>query len=504
MKEMTAQMQDRQVTRRTILGCAAANILARGAGGVGAAVACPSVVRAGGNSRFSMAGLHDQVSQKVSKLAGSRDVTLTVLYPQGSIANVKTVGTRFEKMTGVTLRYQEAPLDDINSKILLAKLGRDSGFDVALPATFGIPDLAQADAIRNLDGFAEQYEPEQFQPTSLYSLGDYYKGSLYGYQTDGDAYTMFYNKDFLENPDEQKRYSDTFGRELAVPATWKELDESIGFFNRPDQGVHGGSLFRTAGYLPWEWWIRFHSKGYFPLGDTMDPQINNEAGIEALEDLKAVSSHLDPRTRTDGLFDNWKSFSGGKSFCNIGWGGSQKYFHKPGSGVRGRLAYGPTPGGVVGDKAIQTPYFNWGWNYVVSANSKQPEIAYLFILFACSPVISTEAVRQADGYFDPYRSEHYADAGIIETYSKEFLDTHKFSMANAIPDLYLDGQGEYFGTLRENIAAALTGKMSSKEAMDRTARTWRLTTFRLGKQSQLEQWTFLKSQYPLNLQAVLK
>lgn len=492
-------MSKRQATRRAILGCVGTAALS-----AGLTTTFPALVRGKETSAFSMDDLHGQVYRQVARLAGKRDISITVLYPKGSIANVRPVGVKFEKQTGVSVRYQEAPLDDINSKILLSKLTNDTSFDVALPATFGIPDLAQAEAIRNLDAFAAQYEPKQFQPTSLYSIGDYYKGNLYGYQTDGDAYIMFYNKDFLDDPEEKKRYSDRFDRHLAIPSTWKELDETIAYFHRPDQSLHGGSLFRTAGYLPWEWWIRFHGKGYFPLDASMEPQINNEAGIEALEDLKAVSAHLDPKTLTDGLFENWKSFSQGKTFCDIGWGGSQKYFNQPSSGVRGKLAFGPTPGGNVEGIPIHTPYFNWGWNYVVSANSKHPEIAYLFTLFACSPVISTESVGQADGYFDPFRHEHYDDPQIIQTYSKEFLDTHRFSMTNSIPDLYLDGQGEYFGSLRENIAAAVAGNLTSKEALDRTAREWRLTTFRLGKRSQLEQWTYLKSRYPGDLLNILK
>lgn len=496
---MAERMYNRQVTRRTILRCAGT-----GATAAGLTAVMPAVGRGAQTERFTMDGLHSQVCRKVTALVAKRDVSMTVLYPKGSIANVKTVGERFQKMTGVRVRNFEAPLDDINSKILLAKLTKNAEFDIALPATFGIPDLAEAEAIRNLDEFAGHYEPAQFQPTSLYSIGDYYKGKLYGYQTDGDAYIMFYNKDFLENPNEAKRFSDQFGRDLKVPTTWKELDETIAYFHRPDQGKYGGSLFRTAGYLPWEWWIRFHSKGYFPFDSSMEPQINNDAGVEALEDLIAISAHLDPRTRTDDLFENWNSFSNGKTFCNIGWGGSQKHFNRPSSGVRGKLAFGPTPGGYAGDRLIQTPYFNWGWNYVVSANSKYPEIAYLFTLFACSHVISTESVGQADGYFDPFRNEHYDDPTIIETYSKDFLDTHRFSMANSIPDLYLDGQGEYFGSLRENIAAAAAGKLTSREALDRTARSWRLTTFRLGKRSQLEQWTYLKSRYPNDLPKILK
>ena len=67
------------------------------------------------------------------------------------------------------------------------------------------------------------------------------------------------------------------------------------------------------------------------------------------------------------------------------------------------MAFGPMPGGMVKGQLLKTPYFNWGWNYVVSTVSKQPEIAYLFTLYACSPVMSTHAVRDVDGYFDPFR-----------------------------------------------------------------------------------------------------
>src|SRR3712207_8779002 len=62
-----------------------------------------------------------------------------------------------------------------------------------------------------------------FQKDSLFTLGDYYKGSLYGYQTDGDTYVMFYNKDWLDNPDERKAFADKHGYELKVPDTWEEL-----------------------------------------------------------------------------------------------------------------------------------------------------------------------------------------------------------------------------------------------------------------------------------------
>ena len=146
------------------------------------------------------------------------------------------------------------------------------------------------------------------------------------------------------------------------------------------------------------------------------------------------------------------------SYANIGWGGTQKYLNGDKSGVKGKLTYGPTPGGIVKGTLVRTPYFNWGWNYVVSSLSKEQEIAYLFTLYAVSPALSTIAVRDPGGYFDPFRDEHYKDPDIIKLYSKEFLDVHEASMRGSIPDLYLKGQGEYFDVLRVNVQAADIGQ----------------------------------------------
>jgi multiple sugar transport system substrate-binding protein len=108
------------------------------------------------------------------------------------------------------------------------------------------------------------------------------------------------------------------------------------------------------------------------------------------------------------------------------------------------------------------------------------------------------------GYFDPFRSNHYSDPQIMEVYTKEFLVAHEDSMRNAIPDLYLKGQGEYFDQLRVNIAAANVGEKTPKQALDETAAAWNRITRRMGKRSQVVQWTFLKSIYPEGVRGVLK
>lgn len=450
----------------------------------------------GQTTGFSLHGLHSEIMQKVASLAAKREVELSILQPKGSLANIKPLGDIFTEATGVTIRYVEVPVDDINTQMIIDTLSGTGSFDLALPATFGLPDLVEAGALLNLDDLAARYAPSDFQQDALYSIGDYYKDSLYGYQTDGDTYLMFYNQSWLEDADEKERFANLHGYELKVPDTWEELDTMMAFFHRPDQERYGGALFRTPNYVAWEWWTRFHAKGYWPFAENMEPQINNQAGEDALCELISASRHLYPEAATNGLFDNWEAFAKGQIFCNIGWGGTQKFLNAPDSPIRGKLAFGPTPGGIVEGKLLQTPYFNWGWNYTVSSGTKEPEIAYLFALFACSPEMSTIAVRNNDGYFDPFREEHYNDPKIIDVYSMDFLKAHKDSMRKSIPDLYLQGQGEYFDALRENIIRAAKGEVSCKEALDTTAKQWRKTTRRTGRQSQTEQWRFLKSLYP--------
>lgn len=448
--------------------------------------------------------VHVEAAKAAKELAAGKSVSLKIMQPSGSLGNVKPVGDRFIVETGVQIEYYEVPLGEINQKMLLESVSKTGSFDISLPATFGIPDLVESGILVNLDKYAQKYEPEGFQDDALYSIGDYYKGSLYGYQTDGDTYVMFYLKDWLENAEENKKFADKHGYKLKVPDTWEELDAMMAHFHRPDEGKYGGALYRTQSFIAWEWWVRFHAKGYFPLDDDLNPQINNDAGVQALEELVAASKHLYPGARTNGLFENFEAFGEGDKFCNIGWGGTQKFLNSDKSKVRGRMAHGPTPGGMVGGKLLKTPYFNWGWNYVVSSVSNEPEIAYLFTLYACSPAMSTVAVRDPGGYFDPFRGAHYKDAEIESTYTRDFLDAHEDSMRNSIPDLYLKGQGEYFDQLRVNLTAADIGEKTPKKALDDTARTWKSITRRMGKRSQGVQWAFLKSMYPAGVRGILK
>ncbi len=436
-----------------------------------------------------------KIAQNVSNLTKGKPVTeLRGLVPNGSEANLLPIIKEWREITGIDVTLESTSVDQVNDRITLDALVGRNTYDFALPATFSLPDLVWADAIQSLEPFEKRALELRSNDVGLYDLGERVNGSRYGFQTDGDVYLMFYRRDLLENPEYQTKFSDEFGVKLETPRTWEELDRAIRFFN-DQSGVYGGALFRTPAYLAWEFWLRIHAKGLLPFDEEFNPNLESELAAEALAEMISISQCLHPETATAGLFENWKLFSRENIFCNIGWGGSQKYFNRPGSPLRGQLQFASPP-----FKSSQSlSYFNWGWSYVIPKGAKEPEIAHQFARFAISPEPSTLAVREADGFFDPFRTEHYQDPMIADVYSKPFLAQHREAMKSALPDLYLPGRGDYFSSLSRNLAAALAGDISPKQAMADTALDWRLTTSEFGKQSQLTQWNELTSVYPAAL-----
>ena len=428
----------------------------------------------------------------VRNITNNKKIILRLLYPQGALDNIKPVTDSFSAATNISFEFIQTTVDDINTKILIDTAMQKNSFDIALPSTFGIPDLAEAGALEDLSRYAEKYENKIGYSPSLYALGDRYKASFYGYQTDGDVYLMFFHKDCMQNLDEQKRFADKYGKPLALPTSWNELDQIMAFFHRPEQDKYGGCLFRTPRYMVWEWWIRFHAKGLFPVNDEMVPNIDKAPAIDALEEMIAASKFQHPSSNTNSLFDNWKLYGQGQCVVNVGWGGTQKYLNSEKSNMKDKLLFSPTP---------QVSYFNWGWNYVASAFSDNKEIAYLFSLYATLPTQSTLAIKNADGFFDPFREEHYQSNDIEQTYTRPFLQAHKQAMQTAIPDFYIQGQSSYMQSLEENIALANDGKITAKEALSFTAKRWEELTNAEGRESQIKQWLFLKAQYPQGFSA---
>ena len=428
---------------------------------------------------------------------------ITVLYPSGSRANLLPVAKLFKEVSGVEVHLKEGSLDKISSEMAVSQsfYNKNTSFDVALPATFNLPDLAKNKIILDLTEYSKKYESPNFTESGFCPVKNTHLNSLYGYQTDGDAFLGFYNKKLINL--KKDAYQQKFSKPHEAAKTWEQLDQQIKFFNNPKQGHFGGTLFRNKRYMPWEFWMRLHSKGYFPVSDTMKPQFNNPAGLAALSEMIETTKYLDPTVKKNSLFDNFKAFSKANSYFNLGWGGTQKYLRSEDSLIKNDILPAQPPGGIVKGQHFYMPYFNWGWSYVVSTKSKMPELAYLFCLFAATPEISTLAIAEQGGYFDPFRKEHFENKKIQSVYGEDFLTVQKEALNNSIPFFYIYGKDKYFNALRQSLYLADAGYLTPKKALDLAAAKWDVITEEFGRESQIKQWMRLKKLYPKKLALVL-
>ena len=72
-------------------------------------------------------------------------------------------------------------------------------------------------------------------------------------------------------------------------------------------------------------------------------------------------------------------------------------------------------------------------------------------------------------------------------------------MTEAIPDLYLKNQAEYFRVLDEALGRAIAGELSARESLSRAAQLWELVTSRSGRDQQALRWAALRDKYPARI-----
>ena len=418
------------------------------------------------------------------KSFGLPDRALRGLIPDGSQDSLAVIAARWTKETEQDVELTIVPVDDINARMTIDGLTDKLDFDFALPATFGVSDLISAGVVQPFDSLRGALELNPQEDGSLYTIGDYVDGQRYGFQTDGDVYLMFYRADMMNDPALGAAYTDLTGEPLIMPDNWETLDTQMEFFHEPSMDRFGGALFRIPGYLGWEFFARLYSAQGAILTDELEPLFDNDLAEQALENMLRATDFLHPATASAGLFENWDLYKSNDIFANIGWGGSQKAFNRPGSPIRRKLKHATLPG--LSERGLS--YFNWGWSYVVPATAMQPELGYLFSRFAVSEQMSTISVREIGGYFDPFQTSHYDDPEIINAYSKPFLDVHQSAMKLGRRNFVIPGHGAYMASLNRNLSRALDGSLTSRQALRIIVSEWELTTLEFGREDQIKRW----------------
>lgn len=401
-------------------------------------------------------------------------------------------GPMWQDLTGITSSVAELANPDMYSKAVAEHFAGSGAFDVLDISPAWTPSLADGGVIAPLDDYIAKYmnvaDLEDYHP--LYKALPTYKGKIWGFFDDGDMFALYYRKDIFEDPKMMEAYQAKFGKPLAVPTTWEDYAQTAQFItDQMAPEVYGAGHFRKAGSPGnhFDFMQQFRTNGGELFDENMQAGIAGPAGLKTLENMIAANTASIPGNNELDAVSLWAAFLTGKVAMIYSWpptgrmtaGYSQTATainFIPQSEVAGKIGYAVVPG---------NPEHATGFNKALSADSANPEAAYLFMQWITSPPVSLARVMLPYALRDPYRLSHFKSDLYAELWpdAKEYLVNLNNSANVGVLDLIMPGAQDYFLSL-DRMATDVWAGADPQTALNTAAAEWNDTTDRLGADSQ--------------------
>jgi len=530
LNSLSDQLLEGKITRRQMLTSLAVTGMSLAAAG--------SFVNAVGSKRAAAAGMPNY-----------EGVTLTLGQPGGKFgAFAYLEGADWAAKTGAKINVVELPGGQMYEKVMAEFATGGKSFDMILMPFNQSADVVAGGFAEPLDDFIKaapldaSYEGGGVEHASVLApYRDQVIWSLdpktmdphiYHICFDGDNHQGFYRKDWWIKYGEE--FEAAKGYKLEVdnpwfPATWKQYYEIAEFFNNREidgQTVYGHHDINATVASTWHFLWRYTS--YLKHGtdeqmragdvyfdsETMEPLINNEAGVRAMTELveAAGEKYSPPNAKSLNWGDLQEFWQSGRLNMGMTWPAMQKIAADPGrSKIPGGMAstgafiipgsdevFDTASGSWVAQTDVRRrmPVSSWGWGWMIASTSKHKEAAYDLTRWMCTGDRrrSIELRQFAEfemhhdwEFDDPQISEFYADA------NPSYFETQKQSVLLSVPDLHIPGQKQFYDAIIIRKGEALNGSKTPKEAVDAMAKDWNRIVKRRGKDS-LKAWYEKKSQ----------
>ena len=314
-------------------------------------------------------------------------------------ARVSIVGNEFPAIQTVGAQAQSCSGAEVTTNLtsehqtinVPGMQGNPAEYTSAIIANSSIVALMNEDVIRPLDDLVAQYG-QDLLPTQLIKVG----GNTMAVAFMANAQHLVYRSDLLEKAG------------VDVPTTYEEMlaaaevIRSRGILENPVGGAY------AAGWnLAQEFNNMFLGYGgsHFKAG-TAEPNINNEAGVKALEMMKALSEYMNPDFLThDSNATNAEYRAGNVALMNM-WGSRAATLTTvegvPQEVVDGFAIAGPM---TVGGGNIPASTLWWdGWTVAKNVSDAEAEATFKAMVHAIEPTIleqdgvGTQAVWLIEGY----------------------------------------------------------------------------------------------------------
>jgi multiple sugar transport system substrate-binding protein len=428
------------------------------------------------------------------------DFTITVFSEDLSILGPEVTKDKFEQESGIKLDIQTAPFLEYAGKVFNDATTKAGTFDVVLVETNRLGDLDNAGYLVDVTDWVNKYDPDLADMVApIGRVSSQYNGKYVGIPDDGDVFILYYRKDLMDDPKEQKAFKAKYGRDLAVPLTYDEYNDLLEFFTRPDEKLYGASEWRVKGVTYWWFWQRLWSAGGTYFTDDMSAAINSDAGVKALEDMVAMNKFMPPDVLSYGYTETLASMQNGSVFSNMTWPAAGKNANDPKtSKTAGKWGYAVMPGYVINGSPNPKSMAAPGYTVIVSNYSKKDkEACYLYTQWYTSPENLIEANKNLGGNTDIIRESVFSDPSWADLFpgAEDYVAAQKANLAIAVPDPVLPGYGEYTQALEIEISNVMTGSKSAKDALDAAAKKWDEITDAFGRDNQQQVWQAFLTAY---------
>lgn len=453
--------------------------------------------------------------------------TLTLAQPGGKFGAFAYIeAADWAKQTGATLNVVELPGGEMYEKVMSEFATGGSTFDMMLMPYNQSSDLIAGGFVLPLDNYIKaapldaSYEGGGVEfASTLAPLRDQIiwgfdpatmDPHVYHINFDGDNHQGFYRKDWWI------RFGDEFaqkkGYKLEVdnpyfPYTWSQYYDIAEFFNNRDidgQTVFGhhdiNATIASVWHFLWRYttYLKHGTDEQMRAGDvyfdreTMVPLINNEAGVRAMTDLIESSSpkYSPPNAKSLNWGDLQEYWQSGRLNMGVTWPAMQKIAaDKDRSKIPGGMK---STGAFIlpGSKEVfntatgkwetlsevrRMPVSSWGWGWLISASSGNPDAAYDLIRWMCTGNRRRSIEVRQYAEFEMHHDWEFEDAEIKAFYADanpSYFTTQKESLLLSVPDLHIPGQKQLYDIIVIRKGEALEGSKTPKEAVDAIAADW--------------------------------
>jgi multiple sugar transport system substrate-binding protein len=403
---------------------------------------------------------------------------------------------KWEELTGVKMEIVPLGYTDIPAKIMQEGVAKTGVYDIFNDFPYTAPDAAGAKVIIPLDNYAAKYKPDFSGVADGLKYQQYYDGKLYIMVNDGDHLLLVLRKDLVENPQARAEYHARFNKEVGCPDTLAEWAQQAAFFQTKEgdtrwavkfeKPLYGALAHRSINFSYRHFAV--YMKGLL-FDKDMKPRINTPDGIAAIRAFAASVEHMPKDIQGWGTPQIYPFWASGQAYSAmsfpaiVGFGESN-----PNSVIKGKQITCIIPGNMIDGKLVRRAPQAGGTGYMVSAYSKHPELAYLFVQWFTSPSVSDEAVAHPRGFWDPYRVDQINNPKIVSRFGAEMVRTTLENTKYAASLLMLEGNYEYFKILDNNLADVMNKNITPEEAARRIEAGWNKVTNDVGRENQIKIW----------------